>query len=156
VIIKLIKYLLNFLVDLFFFILLHIFFHAVFENYSLAFLTILFIYLAFLIKIRQELSLILPIVLAFFIFTLTVPVMNDRSGTVFMMKTIDKAPGITKANLSEKLENEYLREDFFLNKRIKEEMNVGNIIEEDKKFFTTIKGSLFVKFYILMEKAYSK
>ena len=82
--------------------------------------------------------------------------MNDRSGTVFMMKTIDQVPGITKANLSEKFENEYLREDFFLNKRIKEEMIVGNIIEEDEKFFTTIKGSLFVKFYIFMDKAYSK
>ena len=94
--------------------------------------------------------------MAFFIFTFSVPVMNDRSGTVFIMKIIDQAPGISKIEISEKLEKEYFKGDFFLEKRINEEIRAGNIQEINSKYFATKKGNLFVNFYNIMDKVYSK
>jgi hypothetical protein len=156
IIIFFIKYSLSFFLDFILFMLFHILFYFILGSYLWAFLVTIFFYIIYLLKLRKELNLMLPVFMAFFIFTFTVPVMNDRSGTVFLMKTIAQVPGISKKQLSEKFNNEYLKGDFFLEKRINEEIILGNIIEKDRKFFATKKGNFFVKFYNIMDKIYSK
>ena len=82
--------------------------------------------------------------------------MNDRSGTVFIMKHINQASGVSKIEISERLTEEYFKGDLFLEKRINEEKKAGNIEEINSKYFVTRKGKLFVNFYIIMHKVYSK
>ena len=72
------------------------------------------------------------------------------------MKIIDQAPGINKIEISEKLEKEYFKGDFFLEKRINEEIRAGNIQEINSKYFATKKGNLFVNFYNIVDVVYSK
>jgi len=94
--------------------------------------------------------------MAFVTFTLTVPIMNDRSGTVFIMKVINQTSGISKSQISDRLNNEYFKGDFFLEKRINEEIRAGNIQEINSKYFVTKQGNFLVNFYNIMDKAYSK
>lgn len=156
VIIDFIKYSLSFIVDFIFFMIAHILFNFLLGSYLKAMLLSLFFYSIYLLLIRKNLTLILPIFMAFFIFTFTVPMMNDRSGTVFLMKVINQASGISKNQISEKLNNEYFKGDFFLEKRINEEIRAGNILEINSKYFVTKKGNLFVNFYNFMDAVYSK
>ena len=156
IIINFIKHSLSFLVDFIFFMIAHILFNFLLGSYLKAMLLSLFFYSIYLLLIRKNLTLILPIFMAFFIFTFTVPMMNDRSGTVFLMKVINQASGISKNQISEKLNNEYFKGDFFLEKRINEEIRAGNILEINSKYFVTKKGNLFVNFYNFMDAVYSK
>jgi hypothetical protein len=156
IIINFIKHSFSFLLDFIFFMMAHILFNFLLGSYLKATLLSLFFYSIYLLLIRKNLTLILPIFMAFFIFTFTVPIMNDRSGTVFLMKVIDQASGISKSQISDKLNNEYFKGDFFLEKRINEEIRAGNILEINSKYFVTKKGNLFVNFYNIMDKVYSK
>jgi len=156
IIINFIRHSLFFLMDFIFFMLVHISFNFLLGSYLKATLLSLFFYCVYLFIVRKNLNLILPVFMAFFIFTFSVPVMNDRSGTVFLMKIIDQAPGISKIEISEKLEKEYFKGDFFLEKRINEEIRAGNIQEINSKYFATKKGNLFVNFYNIVDVVYSK
>ena len=152
--INFIKHSLSFLIDFSLFMILHIFINFILGSYLWAFLISITIYVIFLLIIRKELILILPVFMAFFIFTLSVPVMNDRSGTVFIMKTIDQIPGISKKELSRKLTNEYIKDEFFLEKRLNEGIMAGNIEEKNDKLFPTQKGYFFVNIYNIFNKIY--
>ena len=72
------------------------------------------------------------------------------------MKVINQTSGISKSQISDRLNNEYFKGDFFLEKRINEEIRAGNIQEINSKYFVTKQGNFLVNFYNIMDKAYSK
>jgi hypothetical protein len=79
--------------------------------------------------------------------------MNDRSGTVYMMKHINETQLISKNDLHNQMMIYYLNEGF-TEKRIIEQKKAGNIEEYDGKLSLTSKGSILTNIYLFFELCY--
>lgn len=89
----------------------------------------------------------LNIFLINFIFYFSVLVMIERSGTVFMFKTIDYYNSISIKDLKSEIKNGYLNENF-IESRLNEQISADNIFcNNDNICILTKKGDLFINIY---------
>lgn len=137
------------------FIAAHIVIFRINHNFHQSiFLTVL-IYILYLRKIKSNIYNFIITLLVFSIFAVTIPAMNDRSGTVYLMKSIQKKESISKMDLENQMEVNYLNGSF-TEKRLQEQLAVGNIVEEDGSIRLTKKGQIFTNVYNFFALCYRK
>jgi len=141
------------LFDSLFFIFLHIVFYRICHDFNLSILLTVLVFIVFLKYKQSNIYHFIIIILIFSLFILTVPAMNDRSGTVYMMKHINETQLISKNDLHNQMMIYYLNEGF-TEKRIIEQKKAGNIEEYDGKLSLTSKGSILTNIYLFFELCY--
>lgn len=152
---NLIKPLFFLVAESFIFIATHIIvFRINHDFYQSIFLTVL-IYIFYLRIINSNIYNFIITILVFSIFVVTIPAMNDRSGTVYLMRSIQEKESISKMDLQNLMEVNYLNRSF-TEKRLQEQLAVGNIAEEDGSIRLTKKGHIFTNIYNFFALCYQK
>jgi hypothetical protein len=133
----------------------NIFLFKLINNYYLSFLLMLLGYMYFLKFKKANFYNFIITLLIFIIFTLTIPVMIDRSGTVYMMKLIQSNKRISQLDIQNRMQADYLNKDF-IEKRLQEQMIAGNIEKKGELIELTEKGQLFTGLYNFFSQCYQK
>ena len=149
-----IKYNFVIIFDFLLFLSLHILINLLINNYVKSFLIVFIIYFFYLLKYRKNLTYLTTVILTFFIFTFTVPILNERSLTIFLLNKVKLQKIITEKELSIMYNNEYIiDEKKFLFQRLNEQVLAGNLIKKDN-YELTLKGKLFVAIYSFFDLVY--
>jgi len=150
---KLLKDNIIILFHFFVFLLSHILLDLLIDSYISSFLVILILYFIYLLILKKDLSNFLIVTLLFIFFTFSVPVMNDRSLSIFVLKKIEVNKTINAKNLST-IYNEYkIDEQKFLLKRMDEQMNAGNLILKEN-YELTLRGHVFIAIFKFFDWVY--
>ena len=135
------------LFDFFLFLILHILINLLINNYINSFIAASILYFIYLFKFRKNLNYFTTVILIFFLFTLTVPTMNKRSLSVFLLNKIKTHKIINKEDMSLMYNKEYIiDEEIFLLQRLNEQVDAGNLILK-KNYELTLRGHIFVAIF---------
>ena len=136
------------------FIAIHIIIYRMNHNFFQFILLCILIYILLFRLINSNLYNFIITLLVFSIFVFTIPAMNDRSGTVYLMKSIQKNQHISVMDLQNSVAINYLNKSF-IQKRLQEQILAGNISEEDGSLKLTKKGHIFTNIYRFFELCYN-
>ncbi len=154
--------------QIFYFFLLflkrHSFPSEIFFYESLSLLFILFIFLFFLLIIKRKsffkMEYIYILVTSFLLsyaILITLPTLSKRSISLFMLMKIDNVneKGISKNELQDSVVKEFFIKNKEVERRIKEQLNSGNITLKGNKFFILSKGKRINDINNLLIKIYN-
>ena len=96
----------------------------------------------------------ITVIIIFIFFTFSVPVMNDRSVTLFLLREINKPAGVTPSIIRNEFMDKLIINDLVLRKRIDEQLSAGFVAFEGGTYTTTVKGKVFISIFDLFDFLY--